>query len=169
MRSSFLLTGSNLGDRSKNLKNCLELIEKETRIIEFSGIFESEAWGIKEQPNFLNQVLKITTFLEPKDLLEFILGIEQELGRERKEKWGSRLIDIDILFYEKRIINEPELRIPHPEIQNRMFTLMPLADIAPQFVHPETGLNVTEMMEKCEDPLKVWPYDHSAEATSASR
>ncbi len=169
MRSSFLLTGSNIGDRLKNLQNCLELIKKNHRIINFSRIYESEAWGKEDQPLFLNQVIKISTFFEPKELLNSIQEIENHMGRERIEKWGTRIIDIDILFYEDLILEDTDLQIPHPGIPERRFTLSPLVELAPDLTHPVLGTTLIELLTNCTDKLKVWPFDHSAEATSASR
>ncbi len=168
MNESFLLTGSNLGNRPLNLQKSLTLLSKDVRILTVSSIYESESWGREDQPNFLNQVLRIETEKEPLELLKITQGIEDDLGRKRIEKWGSRLIDIDILFFENEIVHDDELVIPHPEIANRRFTLAPLAEIAPQLIHPILGKDIQTLLSICKDPLKVWKTDQDMEATSAS-
>ncbi len=168
MNESFLLTGSNLGNRPLNLQRSLSLLSEKVRILAVSSIYESESWGKEDQPNFLNQVLQIKTEKEPLELLKITQGIEDALGRKRVEKWGSRLIDIDILFFEKEILQEDQLVIPHPQIANRKFTLAPLAEIAPQLIHPILKKDIQTLLSICKDPLKVWKSDQDIEATSTS-
>lgn len=123
-----------------------------------SQIYESAAWGKEDQPDFLNQVIKIKTPLNPYALLEKLIWIETSLGRLREVKWGERIIDIDILFYEDEIINDKALVIPHPGIPNRRFTLMPLDELSPNYVHPQLGKTMKQLLDECEDNLKVWRY-----------
>lgn len=156
MNKAFLLTGGNLGDRKKNLQRAHELLAEYCgKIIKLSSVYETAAWGKTDQPNFLNQVCEIETRLLPESLMQEILKIENLMGRKRHEKYGPRIIDIDILFYNEEIINEPALKIPHPELQNRKFVLMPLAEIAPGLQHPIFKESISGLLAKCPDQLNV--------------
>lgn len=156
---TYLLLGSNLGDRKLMLKNAAAVISQKIGVIEsYSSIYETLAWGIEDQPAFLNQVIKVETSLHPQKLLTTINGIEKELGRVRHQKWGERLIDIDILYYNEDIIETENLVIPHPEIINRRFTLIPLAEIAPNYIHPIIKKNQSALLEICPDKLEVKNY-----------
>src|SRR5437773_4735146 len=156
MNKSFLLTGGNVGKRLENLQQVIELLEKYCgRILQRSSVYETEAWGKTDQPNFLNQVLEIETEMKPESLMDEILKIEQLMGRIRNEKYGPRIIDIDILFFNKEIITRPGLVIPHPELQNRRFVLIPLAELAPQFEHPVLKKSISELLKDCPDKLNV--------------
>ncbi len=168
MGFGFLLTGSNVGNRLSNLKKAGEFLGSELKIFERSKIYESKAWGLKDQDDFLNQILKIQLEKDPSELLKITQGVEEKMGRSRKEKWGPRIIDIDILYLDQMIINESDLVVPHPEIQNRMFTLKPLAELAPDLTHPILKMNQKELLESCEDHVPVWIYQPSIEDTSAS-
>lgn len=152
----FLLLGSNLGDRQGFLQQAITHIEAEIApVVKRSSIYETEAWGKTDEPNYLNQVIQLRTDIKPRVLLEKILAIEHELGRERAERWGSRIIDIDILFYGTEIIAEPGLSIPHPQLHNRRFTLVPLEEIAPELVHPVYGKNISQLKSELKDSLNV--------------
>lgn len=152
----FLLLGSNEGDSAKNLSVAREKIEAQAgMIVKQSSLYRSAAWGIETQPDFLNQVLEITTKLSPESLLEKILGIEREMGRVRVRKWGPRLIDIDLLFYGAEARNTDSLILPHPGIPERRFTLLPLSEIAPEFIHPVLTKTVAQLLAECKDPLEV--------------
>jgi 2-amino-4-hydroxy-6-hydroxymethyldihydropteridine diphosphokinase len=152
----FLLLGSNLGDRKQHLLQAIALIEQNIApVLKASSVYETQAWGKTEEPDYLNQVVMLRTVLSPKKLLETTLSIENTLGRQRQEKWGSRTIDIDILFYDKMIINEEDLRIPHPELHKRRFTLEPLAEIAPELLHPELHQNILQLKNELKDNLIV--------------
>ena len=156
MEGIFLLLGSNLGDRKQSLARANELIRSEIGQIETSSALHvSSAWGLSEQPDFLNQVIFVKTDLEPKEVLSRIQKIEIDLGRERYEKWGPRIIDIDILYFGNRIIENSELVVPHPGIPDRRFTLEPLNEIAPDFVHPILHKTNKELLDLCEDSLGV--------------
>jgi 2-amino-4-hydroxy-6-hydroxymethyldihydropteridine diphosphokinase len=159
MNKAYLLLGSNMGDKSGYLNQATRLLEGSgCAIIQKSHVYEAEAWGHREQDAFLNQVLLIETDLKPEHLLTTVLDLELQMGRQRFDKWHQRIIDIDILFYEDRRINLPDLNVPHPHIAERRFTLVPLAEIARDFVHPECNKTMKEMLEECSDPLYVRIY-----------
>jgi len=152
----YLLLGSNLGDRKRILSAAsVQLEEAIGSVISSSALYETSPWGLTEQPVFLNQVLCLETQLSPEEVLQQTQRVENALGRERKEKWGARLIDIDILYYGKQIIRTGRLTIPHPFLHERRFTLVPLAQIAPDFVHPVLGLSNQVLLEQCDDPGEV--------------
>lgn len=145
-----------MGNREKNLARAKKLIEEQAgKITRASALYETAAWGKTDQPSFYNQALELETALTPKDLLELLLAIEKKLGRQRDEKFGPRTIDIDILLYGDHICNDPQLRIPHPELQNRRFALTPLAEIGPGLVHPVFKKSITELLAICTDTLEV--------------
>ena len=154
----FLSLGSNLGEKEKNISRAKELLKKKgIEIIKESSIYLTAPWGKKDQPWFLNQVIEVATSLPPEELLDLIKGIEKELGREKGEKWGPRIIDLDILFYGEKIINLPSLTIPHPYLHERAFVLIPLTEIAPEFVHPVLKRKAKELKEKvAEEEVKKW-------------
>jgi len=133
MFNVFIGIGSNLGDREKNIKKALEYFKKNPhiKIKKISSIIETEPWGYTSQPKYLNGVIKIKTELSPLDLLKFLQEVEKKLGRERKIKYGPRTIDLDILLYGDKIINLPQLKIPHPRMWEREFVLKPLLEIEP--------------------------------------
>lgn len=145
-----------MGDRKKNLETAVLYIEKRIgTIFKRSSIYETEPWGSKGQPSFYNQVLRVNTILSARECIHTILEIEKEMGRIRTIKNAARIIDIDILFYNDEIINTTDLVIPHKEIPNRRFVLMPLSEIEPNFIHPYLKKNMQELLSECEDPLKV--------------
>ena len=157
MNLAYLLIGGNLGDKEDNLLRAKQQISAICgKIIKSSSIYETAAWGIIEQPNFLNQVILIETLLEPLDLLKVILQIETIAGRERTEKFGPRVIDIDILFFNNLVVSLPELEIPHPRIAERRFVLVPLEEIAENFIHPLLHISIKEMLKNCNDYLPVY-------------
>lgn len=157
MPKVFLSLGSNRGDRLENLRRSLRRIAgiKGVEIKKLSSIYETEPVGFKEQRDFLNMVIEIWTELEPHHLLRTLQSIEKELGRERTFKGGPRTIDIDILYYGNLILNDPMLTIPHPEIENRRFVLVPLNEIAPKFNVPGKGRSVRHLLERCPDKSRV--------------
>jgi 2-amino-4-hydroxy-6-hydroxymethyldihydropteridine diphosphokinase len=156
MNKAYLLTGGNMGNREENLATAYHHIDQQCgHVIHASSIYETKAWGKNDQPSFLNQVLEIQTNLTPRQLLKKILFIEQQIGRVREEKYGPRIIDIDILLFNDEIHNYPSLKIPHPELQNRRFVLVPLAEIAATAVHPVLKKTIVELLEICPDKLEV--------------
>lgn len=156
MVNVYLLLGSNLGNRQLFLQDAARHIENATgKIGACSGIYETKSWGKADAPDYLNQVLLLQTELHPQLLLAELLNIEIMLGRQRLEKWGSRTVDIDILFYGEEVINESNLTVPHPELHNRRFTLEPLAEIAPDLWHPILNKTVLSLKNELKDALTV--------------
>jgi 2-amino-4-hydroxy-6-hydroxymethyldihydropteridine diphosphokinase len=157
MSRTYLTLGSNLGDKIKYLEEAKVLIKNNIgEIVRSSSIYETEPWGFVGENLFLNQVMLVETLLKPFDLLAECQKTELTLGRVRnKERFTSRTIDIDILFYDNIILNTPELSIPHPEIPNRRFVLEPLAEIAPGFIHPVSGKSIAKILTLCNDSCKV--------------
>lgn len=146
-----------MGARENYLRQAEELIEDEVgEITRRSSVYETSAWGNENQPAFLNSVIKIVTNLSPKKLLHQILLIEEQQGRTRsKEKWQQRIIDIDILFINDDVINSTELKVPHPSLHQRMFTLIPLAEIAEHLIHPILKKSIKQLLSECPDKLEV--------------
>lgn len=156
MEKLFLLTGSNIGESEKHLQHARSLIaERIGVVLNVSSIYKTEPWGNKDQQDFLNQVLEVQTELIAGEVLTRILMIEQEMGRNRMQKWEPRIIDIDILFYGNEIIQTEHLSVPHPLLHERKFTLLPLAEIAANFVHPVLAKTVVNLLEECPDTSSV--------------
>ena len=156
MRTAYLLIGGNLGNRKENLAKAVSLINEQCgSLTRSSSIYETEAWGNTDQPSFLNQALEISTSLNARQLMRRVLKIEEEMGRVRKEKLGPRIIDIDILLFENEIHDLRFLKIPHPEMQNRRFVLVPLAEINSSLQHPVLKKTIAELLEKCPDNLEI--------------
>ncbi|WP_221389791.1 2-amino-4-hydroxy-6-hydroxymethyldihydropteridine diphosphokinase [Dyadobacter sp. NIV53] len=152
----FLLLGSNLGERLQVLRSAVELIEEQIgQIKSASSVYETAPWGVLDQPAFLNQVIELQTVLDPEEVLRIILAIEQELGRVRYERWGARVIDIDILYFQDLILDSARLTIPHPRLHERRFTLAPLAEIAPDFIHPVFHKSSAQLLAVCTDNSEV--------------
>lgn len=156
MNKVFLLIGGNIGDRLQNLHQAIALLSATCGpVIQQSAVYETAAWGKTDQAAFLNQALLLTTSLTPQELITTILSVEEQLGRRRMEKNGPRVIDIDIIFYNDLVMQVPNLTIPHPQLQNRRFVLVPLQEVAPAFVHPVFLKTITELLEDCKDNLAV--------------
>lgn len=156
MNKAYLLIGGNMGERKVNLQKAIDLINEHCgSLTKHSSVYETAAWGLTDQPSFLNQALEISTTLDAPQLMRKILTIEKEMGRIRTKKLGPRLIDIDILFFNDEIHDLSFLKIPHPELQDRRFVLTPLAEIAPQFQHPVLKKNIAQLLEECPDNLEV--------------
>ena len=156
MNISYLLIGGNQGERAAQLALAREKIAAAAgRLIRVSSLYETAAWGKEDQPDFLNQALELETGLEAAQLIDVLLDIEGQMGRRRDERYGSRIIDIDILFFNDAIIRLPQLVIPHPEIQNRRFALTPMAEIAPILIHPILDRTIQQLLAACTDPLAV--------------
>ncbi len=156
----YILTGSNMGNSLDNLELAASRIHESCgKVLQKSSVYKTAAWGNTSQNAFLNQVICIETTLGPHELLTNLLFIETQMGRVRNEKWEPRVIDIDILFYDTLQLNEPNLILPHPYIQQRRFTLIPLVEIAPQLVHPVLQQSMINLLTQCEDKLMVEKLD----------
>lgn len=159
MNKSYLLLGGNIGDRKGNFNIAKKMIEQYCgNIVQSSSLYETEPWGKTGQPSFLNQALELDTKLDAKELMKKILDIERIMGRERKEKYDPRIIDIDILLFNNERHNDPFLKIPHPEMQNRRFVLEPLAEIAANVQHPVLKKSISGLLAECPDKLEVKKY-----------
>ena len=160
MKIVFLGIGTNLGNRENNLEQAVAGIEKfPGRLLQSSSLYETEPWGFQSEEKFLNMVVKIETNLTPVALLEKIISLESMLGRVRgTERYISRLIDIDILFYDDLIVDEAYLKIPHPLLHKRKFVLIPLCEMEPGKIHPVLGKTLGELLEMCEDKGLVKKY-----------
>lgn len=163
MNKVYLSLGSNMGERLLMLHTAQRFIENKIgNILLHSSVYETAAWGHTRQESFLNKVILIKTSLKPEELLKQMLGIEEYMGRTRGNlRWQERLIDIDILFYNLDTLYKDNLTIPHPEIQNRRFILIPLAEIAPDLVHPVLHKSVKELLKICSDDLPVSLFSES--------
>jgi len=148
--SVYLGFGANLGDRYGQIKKALALIHAlpETEITRLSFLYETAPVGYTDQGSFINGVCELETTLPPMELLKALHSIEDSLGRVRTVRWGPRIIDLDILFYNQRILHQHNLIIPHPAIAERGFVLYPLCEIAPHFIHPEKGCDIAMLLEK---------------------
>lgn len=156
-RVIYLCIGGNLGEREANLEEALEFIDFNFGdVVGVSSIYESEPWGMSDVPNFLNQVVHIQSELTDKELLEEIADLEEFFGRERSSQgYVSREMDIDVLFIDEEVISTEALQVPHPRISERRFVLEPLAEIAPEFIHPELKQSVQVLLKACSDKGKV--------------
>ncbi len=146
MNQVFLSLGTNLGDRRRNLQEAVACLRAAMTVTAVSPVYETAPWGDTDQPDFFNICLAAETGQTSQELLQFLKRTETELGREKSRRWGPRLIDIDILAYGDRVIREKNLMIPHSRMAERTFVLAPLADIAPEWVHPITGKSVVQML-----------------------
>lgn len=156
MTQLFLSLGGNLGNTREIFEGAYPLIEKKIgKISVYSSIYQTQAWGPIPQADFLNQVLLVNTSLKAEACLAEILEIEREFGRERKERWGPRTLDLDILYYGDKVIAESDLSIPHPRIAERKFILTPLAEIAPTFTDPASRKTMVTLLADCLDKGQV--------------
>jgi len=152
----YILLGTNLGDRMANLTQAKQHISSLIgAIITQSSIYKTSAWGNTDQPDFYNQIIEVDISLKPEDALNIILGIEHTMGRVRDKKWGPRIIDIDILLWKNQILKTAILTIPHPGLPERKFTLLPLAELAPDLIHPALLKSISQLLQECADPLPV--------------
>tara|TARA_Y100000991_G_scaffold158316_1_gene120789 strand:+ start:50 stop:535 length:486 start_codon:yes stop_codon:yes gene_type:complete len=159
MNEVYLQLGSNIGDRLDNLDQSIKIItERIGNVLEKSSVYESTPWGVENQRNFLNQVIFVKSNFDPYTILDLVLQIEKDMGRIRIEKWGERIIDIDILFIDDLIIESENLCIPHEFIAKRKFVLQPMCEIAPGFIHPKLNKTISQLLEECIDDEKVNVY-----------
>jgi 2-amino-4-hydroxy-6-hydroxymethyldihydropteridine diphosphokinase len=171
MKRIFLSLGSNLGNREQHLEQALFLIQSRIGPLErVSRIYESEPWGYSSTRDFYNCCVALRTNLAPGELMELLLDIEKQMGRQRKSKaYSDRIIDIDLLLYEDRQISQPGLTVPHPSMAGRRFVLAPLAEIAADIVHPLSGKSIRKMLEDCEDPSELRPVAYKFFSRSSSQ
>jgi 2-amino-4-hydroxy-6-hydroxymethyldihydropteridine diphosphokinase len=156
MNNTYLLLGSNMGNSKASLSKAAVQIEKQIgKVIRQSGLYSTAAWGNTKQPDFLNQVIIVETKLSALQTMQTILNIEKKMGRIRTVKNAPRVIDIDILFFNKEIIEQESLSIPHPQIQNRRFVLVPLNQLSPNLKHPALNKTVHQLLINCPDTLNV--------------
>lgn len=159
MNTAYLLVGSNMGNRQEVLQKAAKMIEDACgEVQQQSAVYQTAPWGREDQNDFLNQVLRIDTTLDAQSLLQEVLAIEDSLGRQRTILYGPRIIDIDILFFNQEIICEENLVVPHPQIQNRRFVLVPLLEIAPGLVHPVFQKTTMQLLLECPDTLAVQKF-----------
>ena len=146
MSIAYIALGSNLGDKEKNLRRALLLLTQQgVEVVRVSSFISTEPYGVTDQPQFLNAVACVRTSLAPLALLDVLLATELAMGRVRLRHWGERNIDLDLLLYEDVVLNTPRLRLPHPDMQNRDFVLLPLAEIAPELKHPTLQKTIWEL------------------------
>ncbi|MDO6354009.1 2-amino-4-hydroxy-6-hydroxymethyldihydropteridine diphosphokinase [Caloramator sp. CAR-1] len=149
MNIAYIAFGTNVGNREENINVALKMMEdRGLKIIKTSKIYVTEPYGYKDQPEFLNGAVVVETSLSCRELLNVLLNIEKDMGRVRHFKWGPRNIDLDIIFYNDEVIDEPDLKVPHPDMQNRDFVLKPLCDLNPNFVHPVFKKAVKTLLEE---------------------
>ena len=160
MQTVYLGLGSNKGERISYIEKAIEEISglPETKIFVRSGIYETEPWGNIEQEDYLNSVIGIQTQLNAEDLLKELKSIEKHIGRKENKKWSEREIDIDLLFYGNEIIDKDHMKVPHGQIENRRFVLVPMNEIAPGFMHPVFKKSISQLLEDTTDKLKVFKY-----------
>lgn len=159
-RDVFLGLGSNINDRLKYLNTAASLIGSCSNIetVEVSSVYETEPWGIKEQGSFLNSVMKVNTTFTPEELLDFVKETEKKAGRKERKKWFEREIDIDILFFGNMVLESERFSIPHKEIQNRKFVLVPMCELNGEFIHPVLKKTMNELLKITEDISEVCIY-----------
>jgi 2-amino-4-hydroxy-6-hydroxymethyldihydropteridine diphosphokinase len=153
----YLGIGGNIGDRWQALEICRNKLFLLGEVKECSQVYKTAAWGNTNQTEFYNQVIKIITTYSAAESLQMIQHIEANMGRIRKDKWGERIMDIDILFYNNEVIEDSNLQIPHPLLHTRKFVLVPLAEIASSFFHPILRKNIATLLLECNDDLSVFP------------
>ncbi len=158
MPIAYIGIGSNLGDREENCLNAIRLLSgRRITLRKQSSMYETEPWGVEDQPRFINMTIEVETDKTPAELLHFLKGIEKEIGRTETAKWGPRVIDLDILFYDDVVTDEPGLQIPHPRMREREFVLKPLAEIAPDKAHPVLKKTVREMLSEITSRSRAKP------------
>ncbi len=160
LSKTHLLLGANLGDRTATLAEAKRLIGKKIgTVVKASSLYETQPWGKPDQPDFINQALEVATDLPPHAVMNGLLDIEKQLGRTRQVKDAARTIDIDILFYDAKVLNTSDLTLPHPRLHERNFALVPMLEIAPNKQHPIFKKTIEELYEACTDDLEVVKLD----------
>jgi 2-amino-4-hydroxy-6-hydroxymethyldihydropteridine diphosphokinase len=164
VKEAFIGFGSNLGERVFFCKRALSLLKEAGEILKVSSLWLSEPWGYKEQPFFINGVLKLKTPFSARELLEFLKKTEKEVGRKDRFRWGPREIDLDLLLYGEEVIDEKDLKVPHPFLHQRAFVLVPLVEIEPEAYHPIFKKTARELLKLLESPEKVIYYGRIEDA-----
>lgn len=145
--TAFLCLGTNMGNKLRNLQNAIAAMPPDLSVQKWSSVFETVPWGYSDQPEFFNQVVKVTTELDPHQLLFHVKWIETKLDRQPTFRYGPRSIDIDILFFDDLVLNTPKLVIPHPRLPERAFALVPMAELDPDFIHPQLHVTIAQMLK----------------------
>ncbi len=160
MEKAYLSLGTNLGQREETLENAIRIISLNSNIeiLNISSVYETEPYGYKDQPDFLNIVLEVETSLSPQQLLIVAKSVEEQMGRRRRRRWGPREIDVDILAYEDSVVHEAFLHVPHKELSKRRFVLIPFAEIVPSFILPDRNKSIQELLTLCSDEGRVHFY-----------
>jgi 2-amino-4-hydroxy-6-hydroxymethyldihydropteridine diphosphokinase len=157
----YISLGTNLGDRLENLRRASAALEAKMQVQDQSPVYQTPPWGFKDQPEFLNQVIRGETELSPRDLLFFLKDIEAQLGRQPSFRYGPRLIDLDILFYADQVVDAPGLSIPHPKLHERAFVMVPLAILTPDMVHPGLGRKVSDLLADLDaEGVELYPDEN---------
>ncbi len=157
MSSSYLLFGSNMGNRVTNIRQAiLSCVEEGMILLQVSHFYETDAWGVENQASFLNVCVQVDTDLLPQDLLQVLKHIEHKIGRQNRGRWQEREIDIDILYYKSEVIDQQDLKIPHPFLIKRAFALHALNELAPEKKHPQLDLTTQELLNLCTDDKAVY-------------
>jgi len=157
---AYIGIGSNLGDKVANCRRALEAIgaDPRNRLGQCSPLYRTEPVGKRDQDWFINGVAAVETSMTPQEMLEFLLSVEDRMGRVRQEKWGPRIIDLDILFYGEMVLDGNNLQIPHPRLRERRFVLIPLKDIAPDLIHPVFRRNISQLLSELKAEEIVLPF-----------
>lgn len=152
----YLLLGSNLGDRKKNIASAIAAVEKEIgQIVKHSSLYETEPWGEIPTEAFYNQMILVKSSVPPQGLMEKIIGIEKSMGRTRDRKWENRIIDIDVIFYDNKVFGSGDITIPHPRFEERNFAILPMLELAPDFIHPVSKQSIEEIYLNSTDTGEV--------------
>ena len=155
MALAYIAIGSNLGDRKKHLIDAINLLHSFGSVEAIAPLYETGAYGMTDQPPFLNSALLFKTNQTPEELLVTLKEIEKKVGRKKRVRWGPREVDLDIIFYDHRILNSAELFIPHPDFQNRRFVLKPLNDLDPDFICPSHEKSIAKLLTNCRDLTNI--------------